>query len=212
MSHSIERSHAVLVLHSEPIVAVGLGAALRRLPEFDVLVGQHDSETTAPDVVVSDYEHGVQLAAELHAGHRWAPRRVGVVVLAARPSEYAVHAALSRGVLGYLVTGCALDELVGAVRAAAAGKRYLCHAVAQQLANGMMNEALTSRERDVLRLLANGRCNKAIANELAIAIGTVKAHVRGIMSKLNATSRTEAASIAAQRGLLSEDRELVSIQ
>jgi len=92
------------------------------------------------------------------------------------------------------------------VRAAAQGRRFLCHAAAQEVANSLTNEALTARERDVLLLLAQGRCNKTIASHLDIAVGTVKAHVRTIMSKLKASSRTEAACIAVARGLLPEPR------
>jgi DNA-binding NarL/FixJ family response regulator len=215
MSLGVKRTHSILILHSEPIVAAGLGAALKEIPEFDVTVGrgEPDAERRAsPDVVVSDHEQGIQLASKLHSGQMREAPRVGVVVLAATPREFAVQNALDQGVLGYLVTGCGLDELIRAVRAAASGERFLCHAAARQFANSIMNESLTSRERDVLKLLAIGYCNKTIAIELAIASGTVKAHVKGIMSKLNAASRTEAASIAAHRGLLDDALEVAGMR
>ncbi len=192
----------VAVLHSEPIVAAGIAAALRTSLQFEVSIGDAAPEGGDAAVLVCDYERGIELAGRLPDGWPRTAPLAKVVVLTQRPRELDVQTALERGVLGYLVAGCGVDELIGAVRAAADGRRFLCHLVAQQIANSMLNETLTARELDVLQHLARGSCNKAIANELAIAVGTVKAHVRGIMAKLNAGSRTEAASIALQRGLL----------
>jgi DNA-binding NarL/FixJ family response regulator len=211
MTSEAKQSATVLILHAEPIIAGGLAAALRANTKFDVQIGgpagAYDGYT-APDVVVCDYAAGLQIASDLRTGHQWAPYKVAVVVLSARPRQVEVQTSLSHGVLGYLVTGCGVSELVGAVQAASEGRRFLCHAAAQHVADGMMSEALTTRERAVLFLLAKGRCNKVIATKLDIAVGTVKAHVRGIMSKLNASSRTEAANIASQRGLLDEAEEV----
>jgi len=211
MTSDPKRNATVLILHPEPIIAGGLAAALMSHAGFDVQTGGAEGSYdghSVPDVVVCDYAAGLQLACNLRAGRQWTPYKVGVVVLSARPRQFEVQTSLSQGVLGYLVTGCGVAELVGAVQAAFEGRRFLCHAAAQHVADGMTNEALTARERAVLFLLAKGSCNKVIANRLDIAVGTVKAHVRGIMSKLNATSRTEAANIASQRGLLDEGQEL----
>jgi DNA-binding NarL/FixJ family response regulator len=71
------------------------------------------------------------------------------------------------------------------------------------MADSLTREALTAREAEVLDLLACGQCNKSIARQLDIAVGTVKAHVKAIMAKLDASSRTQAVSVAAQRGLVS---------
>lgn len=191
-------SRKILVLHSEPIVAAGLIAALGFMPGFQAMLGDlarlHETPPATADVVVCDYATGLQLIADAPDAR--------LVLLSDKPREFDIQRALGQGVLGYLVKGCGLDELEGAVLSAAAGRRYFCRASAQEIANGMMNEALTTRERDVLHLMARGSCNKAIANRLEIALGTVKAHVRSIMAKLKATSRTEAASIASARGLL----------
>jgi DNA-binding NarL/FixJ family response regulator len=211
MTIEASRNATVLILHPEPILAGGLAAALRTHTRFDVQIGDsagfYDGQSV-PDVIVCDYTAGLQIAGDLRTGRRWAPCKVGVVVLSTRPRQFEVQTSLSQGVLGYLVTGCGVAELVGAVQAAYEGRRFLCHAAAQHVADGMTTEALTARERAVLFLLAKGSCNKVIANRLEIAVGTVKAHVRGIMSKLNASSRTEAANIASQRGLLDEAEEL----
>jgi DNA-binding NarL/FixJ family response regulator len=112
--------------------------------------------------------------------------------------------AMEHGVHGYLLLSSPVDELVAGVRTLLAGSRYICIPVARRMADSLMRERLTARESDVLQLLARGLCNKSIANRLGIAIGTVKYHVKAIMGKLEASSRTHAASIAAERGLVGE--------
>jgi DNA-binding NarL/FixJ family response regulator len=185
----------VLVMHSEPIVARGLVAALEEVPGLEVRVAHPDEPLPERAVVVCEDAIARALSRAL-AG-------AALVVLARTPREFEIQLALERGALGYLVTGCRIDELQEAVRTASRGRRFLCRATAQEIANGFSCEALTTREHDVLALLARGSCNKTIANGLDIALGTVKAHVRSIMGKLKASSRTEAASIAAARGLVS---------
>ena len=189
----------ILVKHSEPIFAMGLVTLLSRMPDFDVVGDDATSTRTAAlDVIVCDYDASHRPAdCERGAGVR-------VVVVARKPRGFEIQEAIGRGVLGYVVASCRPGELESAVRAASRGRRFLCQAAAQEVANGLTTESLTSRERDVLQLLAQGRCNKTIANLLDIAVGTVKAHVCAILTKLEASSRTEAASIAVARGLLPE--------
>jgi DNA-binding NarL/FixJ family response regulator len=194
----------VLVMHAEPLIAVGLAAALRQVPGFSVQV--HGSEGLPPeavDVVVADYQDGVQLASA--PGVR-APglTTARVLVMTAHDREHDVRLALEAGVHGYLLLGCPIQELIAGVNALGRGSRYLCLAVAQRMAESLTREALTPREADVLRLLVRGQCNKSIAKQLEIAVGTVKAHVKAIMGKLDASSRTQAASVAAQRGLIDD--------
>jgi len=196
----------VMVRHSEPLLAVGIVTALRQHADFHVLahgVDAVDGETV--DVVIADYETGLGLVADLqrHDARR-SLAACKVMVLTADAREGAVRAAMAQGVRGYLLMGCALDELALAVRMLQGGSRYLSPAVASAMVESMTHEALTVREAEVLRLLAQGCCNKTIACELAITVGTVKTHVKGIMGKFHASSRTEAASIAVRRGLVDD--------
>jgi DNA-binding NarL/FixJ family response regulator len=193
---------SVLVMHAEPLIAVGLAAALRQFPGFSVQVhGGDGPPAEAIDVIVADYLDGVQLASAL--GKR-APslKAARVLVMTMHDREHEVRLALEAGVHGYLLLGCPIQELIAGVCALGRGSRYLCLAVAQRMAESLTREALTPREADVLRLLVRGQCNKSIAKQLDIAVGTVKAHVKAIMGKLDASSRTQAASVAAQRGLI----------
>lgn len=194
----------VLVLHRESIVAFGLCATLAHEPGIDVQQGV-GSQTSADrfDVVICDHETGIALAQPARSRNGSAlPEGPRVLVLTALSSERAVRQALERGVHGYVLLESSIDELMHAVLAVCRGQRFLSPAVAQRMADSLTHETLTSRENEVLALLAAGQCNKTIARQLQIAVGTVKAHVKAIMGKLGASSRTQAVSVAAQRGLV----------
>jgi DNA-binding NarL/FixJ family response regulator len=180
----------VLVAHPDPLLALGLAAALGTQPGIQVVAAG------AADVVLTDYAGGLALAGTQPG--RTAAR---ILVLAAQDREQEVRTALERGVHGYLLAGSRVDDLLEGIRALAQGQRYLSLAAAQRMADSMTREHLTGREADVLGLLVQGCCNKTIARQLEIAVGTVKAHVKGIMSKLQASSRTQVVSIAMARGL-----------
>jgi DNA-binding NarL/FixJ family response regulator len=196
----------VLIAHEDPVVAAGLVATLARCAEFQICTGgaRERGPVLAPqllDIVVTDYRRGCGLA--LARRQRASLGRVPkVVIVTPRDREWEVRSAVEAGVHGYLLMRCELDELIHAVRAVAHGSRYVCGSVAQRIAHSLSYERLTSRESEVLELIADGCCNKTIAARLAISVGTVKAHVKAILEKLNAASRTHAAAVAAQRGLL----------
>ncbi|MCR5864444.1 response regulator transcription factor [Aquincola sp. J276] len=196
----------VLISHAEPLLAVGLAAALRPQAELDVLLEPPGLQAGAPqavDVIVTDYQRGLAHLAEArcHALPR-ALAGARVLVVAMSDREHEVRRALEAGVYGFLVLGSPIDELAAGVHTVGHGGRYLSQAVVQRMAESLTREALTTREAEVLRLVARGACNKSIARELQIAVGTVKAHMKAIMSKLDASSRTQAASIATRRGLV----------
>jgi DNA-binding NarL/FixJ family response regulator len=196
----------VLVMYAEPLVGYGLAAALRSCEQLEVqLSGAEaaDGHAARYDVVVCDYDTGLSLAGagRGHALPRaWSEAKL--LVMTAQDREQAIRQAMERGVHGYMLLGCGIEEFVQGVKTLATGRRFLSMAVAQRMADSLTREALTAREAEVLGLLACGQCNKTIARELAIAVGTVKAHVKAIMGKLEASSRTQAVSVAAQRGLV----------
>ena len=195
----------VLVIHDAPLVALGLAGALRQHPDFAVSVHGVDADPAAVDVVIADYEGGVAWALQARE-HAHPTCRVMVVTTIDRERE--VRAALEAGVHGYLLLGCSLQELADGIRAVARGARALCAAVSDRLADSLIHEALTPRELDVLQRISEGRGNKAIASDLDIAVGTVKTHVKAILGKLDACSRTEAAAVASRRGLIAIEREV----
>jgi DNA-binding NarL/FixJ family response regulator len=193
----------VLVSYPEPLLAMGLAAALGQQARLEVQMPGAEGARAAcaqADVVVTDYEGGLALAREAMR----ASLRCRILVMTLYDREQDVRAALESGVHGYLLLGCSVEELVLGVRTLGAGNRYLPLGVAQKMADSLARESLTARETDVLRLVALGQCNKSIARDLAITVGTVKGHLRAIFGKLDAARRTEAVGIAIRRGLIDE--------
>jgi len=209
---STSQNLRVLVLHKESIVATGLCSTLDAQPGIDVLQGI-GSETSVDlfDVVVCDYETGLALSQPPRS-RSIGPSREGsrVLVFTALSNERAIRQALEQGVHGYVLVDSPAEELLKGVIAVSRGQRFLSRTVSQRMADSLTRETLTSRESEVLLLLAAGECNKSIARELQIAVGTVKTHVKAIMAKLDANSRTQAVSVAAQRGLVGFDIEVES--
>ncbi|HEX9392189.1 MAG TPA: response regulator transcription factor [Usitatibacteraceae bacterium] len=207
--HSIDRIN-VLVAHENPLVAAGLAATMNQQADFEVIL--HPVSPGGPaeywrtrsfDAVVADY----WCAMDLMATTARSGRRPQVVIVSAFDRETEVRSALEAGVAGYMLLDCSLGELVNGVRLVGRGSRYLCSAVAARIADSLTRRTLTNREIDVLQLIAAGCCNKAIAKSLGIAVGTVKAHVKAILEKLDANSRTHAVAIATGRGLVARNRK-----
>lgn len=211
---SIDRIR-VLVVHDDPVAQAGLSAAFSRCSDFELQEddGYLSTETSmairprpcAVDVVVADYSHGVAIAARAprHPASANGPK---VVIVAGIDREWEIRSALECGVRGYLLVGCSLNELADGVRAVNRGARQLSPQVAARLAESMSVEALTAREEEVLRLVVEGLCNKAIGRRLGIAVGTVKSHLKATFDKLNVESRTQAVAAVERRGLLSHSR------
>ncbi|UXH80510.1 response regulator transcription factor [Roseateles amylovorans] len=195
----------VSVAHSDPLVAVGLSTVLSQQVDMEVIDAQTRPASpgpASPYIVVADYERGLHLAAaRISPRERHAPAPK-VLVVTANDREHEVRSALEAGVEGYLELGCALQDLISGVRQLARGSRYLSAMAAQRIAASMARSTLTDREQQVLGLVARGKSNKGVALTLQISAGTVKAHMKAILSKLDAETRTEAASIAMERGLI----------
>jgi DNA-binding NarL/FixJ family response regulator len=129
-----------------------------------------------------------------------------VIVLSTYISDEDIYAALQAGAMAYLVKSVGRDELAQAIRKAVAGRRHIPSDVAARLADRMSRTNLSTRELDVLRLLVGGKRNREIAGSLDITEGTVKLHVSSILGKLGAVDRTEAVTVALQRGIVQLDR------
>jgi len=203
----------ILIVDDHPVVREGLVAVLGDDRDFRV-VGTAGSandavaaaETARPDVVLLDLEmpgmNGVEAIPKLRAtaGH---PR---VLVLTAYDTEERVLGALKAGAGGYLLKGAAVAEIAHAIRAVHEGGSYLTPRVAArvvaQVGDLRRSGALSGRERQVLRLVAQGLSNKQIARQLTITERTVKFHMTSIFNKLGAENRAQAIAVAAERGLL----------
>lgn len=190
----------VNVMHSDALITLGVTAILA--PQADMQLSSYDmagwGEVDA-DVIVTDYHTAVRMHECPQDYVRSAAR---FLIVTAFEKEWTVRHAMNIGVHGYVLQSCAPEELIRAVKALHQGRHFLSDAVAHCVVDSMKRGHLTCRETDVLQLLAKGYCNKTIASELGIGVGTVKTHVKGVLGKLNATARTHAVVLATQRGLV----------
>jgi len=125
-----------------------------------------------------------------------------IIVLTTYAGDVQALRALQAGARGYLLKDAVQEELLDTIRAVHAGRKTLSPNVSQGIAEHATDEALTKGEIDVLRLIAEGKANKQIADQLSIAEETVKSRVKNILSKLDADDRTHAAMIGLKRGII----------
>ncbi len=204
----------ILVADDHPVVRDGLIAILGTQPDFEVIGRAGNglevielAETLQPDVILLDLEmpemDGVAALRRLRAA--WP--QIRVIVFTAFDTDERIVGAVQAGVQGYLLKGAPREEIFNAVRVVFAGGSLLQPVVASRLLRQVQPEnppaePLTPREQTVLRLLAQGLQNKEIAAELVITERTVKFYVSAILGKLGAGNRTEAVTIAVQKGLV----------
>ncbi len=193
----------VVVKHSRPLLAMGVHTALSLNRNLSVRAEEADGGELGgdADVVVADYCTGLRLM-EAEARGQAQRRAARVLILTTRQRASDIERALKTGVHAYVLAGCKVEELVHGVEAVAQGSRYLCNAAAQFVAESFSCEPFTQRQMEVLELLARGLANKSIARGLGVSEGTVKTHVKALLLKLGAQSRTEATSIAIRRGVV----------
>jgi DNA-binding NarL/FixJ family response regulator len=125
-----------------------------------------------------------------------------IIVLTTYKGDVQVLRALKAGAQAYLLKGLLRKELLETIRAVHRGEKRIPPEVAAVLADHVVDEALTSREIDVLRLIAGGNANKLIGDQLSITEETVKGYVKSILSKLGAKDRTHAVTVALKRGII----------
>jgi len=126
-----------------------------------------------------------------------------ILVLSTHSGEEEIYRAMQAGAQGYVIKSIVREELLRAVREVHCGRQYLDPIVASHLAKRKFHRPLSSREVDVLRLVAKGFGNREIANTLNIAEVTVKLHVSHMLDKLEVNDRTQAATVALRRGIIS---------
>jgi DNA-binding NarL/FixJ family response regulator len=204
----------VLIADDHSVVRQGLRMFLSLDPEFDVVGEAADgaealrmARELGPDVVLMDLLMPVMDGIAATAAIRSTLPDTEVLALTSVLEDASVTGAVRAGAIGYLLKDTDADALCRAIKAAAAGQVQLSPQAAARLMREVRApespEALTERETEVLRLLAQGRANKEIARDLGIGEKTVKTHVSNILAKLGVQSRTQAALHAVQIGLVS---------
>lgn len=202
----------ILVADDHPMLREGLVAVLATRPDFEVVGEAADGTETVrlaerlkPDVILLDLEmpgmDGVAVLNKL----RDTGSTARTVVFTAYDTDERILGALRAGARGYLLKGASRQEIFDAVRTVHSGGSLLQPVVTNRLLDHVREpagEPLTPRECEVLELLAAGCSNQEIAGQLFITERTVKYHVSSILGKLGAANRTEAVTVAAQRGLI----------
>ena len=204
----------LVIADDHPIVRAGLNALFSLEPDFDVVAEAATpddavmlAERENPDVVLMDLQFGSQQSdtgADATRRIRALDAPPYVLVLTNYDSDADILSAVEAGASGYLLKDAPPHELTAAVRAAAAGESALGPVIASRLLSRMRapQVALSSREIEVLELVASGRSNTEVADELFVSETTVKSHLAHIFSKLDVSSRTAAVSAARQKGIL----------
>jgi two-component system, NarL family, response regulator len=202
----------IMIVDDHYLVRMGLASIIGVEPDMTVCAEASSGEqaqalfpTQRPDVTLMDLRLPGLSGAETIQTIRQQFRDARFVMLSTYVCDEEVYGALQAGAMAYLVKSVQRDELMTAIRKAAAGHRHIPPEVAARLADRVARSQLSGRETEVLRLMVSGRRNREIAGMLQITEGTVKLHVSSILEKLGAEDRTEAVTVALQRGIVQLD-------
>jgi DNA-binding NarL/FixJ family response regulator len=199
----------VLCVDDHPVVRDGIAAIINLQPDM-MVAGASATGAEAlqrfleisPDVALVDLQLPDMTGFDLIKKIKHKVPNARIVVLSSHEGDVDIQRALEAGAQGYVAKGIVRDELLDVIRGVHAGKRCLPAALAQKLAEHMVDDPISPREVEVLSLMAAGKRNKEIAGDLLIAEDTVKMHVRNILSKLQVNDRTEAVTVALRRGII----------
>ena len=208
----------VMLIDDHEMVRLGLKSYLNLQPDVEVVAEAGDGEEglikaleVKPDVVVMDLVmpkmNGVE--ATLALLKEWPQAQI--VILTSYLDNEKIYPVLEAGARGYMLKTSSADEILSAIRKVARGEYAIETEVEKKVEHHKrypdLHEDLTTREREILTLLAKGYDNQRIADESFISLKTVKTHVSNILSKLAVSDRTQAVVYAFQHGLVAQDEE-----
>jgi DNA-binding NarL/FixJ family response regulator len=199
----------VLIVDDHQMIRDGIAALLDRQSDMSVVGEAADGreaiakfQDLMPDVTLMDVQMaGLDGIEAVRAIRRISPD-ARILILTTYPGDAQAVRAMRAGAAGYLLKNCIRRELLDAIRAVHGGRRVLSPDIAHELAMHALDEPLTERELAVLRLVAEGHHNKAIARYLDLSTDTIKAYLKAIFSKLEVDDRTHAVTVAARRGFI----------
>ena len=199
----------ILSVDDHPLLREGIAALIDNQPDME-LIGEAASGSEAiqefrkhqPDVTLMDLRLPDMSGVDAMIAIRAEFPNARIVILTTFEGDIQIQRALQTGARAYLLKSSPPKELIDTIRQVHAGKKRIPPEVASQLAEHMSDEALTSREVEVLQSIAGGNRNRDIANALFISEETVKVHIKHIMEKLGANDRTEAVAIGLRRGII----------
>lgn len=199
----------VILADDHPVVRDGLANMVNQQADMQVVAeaGDGDEAITMyeqhnPDVMVLDLRmpkrDGVAVVEHVLGAHP----KARLLIMTTYDGDEDIFRSLSQGAKGYILKDAPRQEILSAIRAVSQDQPYTSSSIATKALQRMAKPSLTQRELDVLTQLAQGRSNKDIARRLEITEGTAKTHVKAILTKLDAISRTEAVAVAHRRGLV----------
>jgi len=199
----------VILADDHPVVRDGLAAIVNQQTDMQVVAEAGDGEEALrlfdehlPDVMVLDLrmpkKDGVAVVQAVLEKHP----KARLLIMTTFDGDEDIFRSLSQGAKGYLLKDAPRAEILAAIRAVSEDRPYTSSLVAAKALQRMAKPSLTQREMSVLQEIAQGRSNKDIARRLSITEGTAKTHVKSILTKLDAISRTEAVAVAHKRGLI----------
>ena len=199
----------VMLVDDQQIMLDGLSALMSTRPEISVVATAHDGESalrkfdeTTPDVSLVDLRMRPMDGVEFTSRLRSRVRDAKVILLTTYDTDEEIYRGFRAGIATYLLKDIDIARLVDVILAVHAGQRVIDPAIALKLAEHASTEALTERQAEVLQLVAAGKSNLEIAEQIHISEGTVKAHMRSILRKLGARDRAQAIGVALKRGLI----------
>jgi len=199
----------ILCVDDHPLLREGIAAIINNLPDMELVAeAATGSEAVkkfrehAPDVTLMDLRLPDMSGIDALIAIRTDFPEARIVMLTTFEGDVEIQRSLEAGARGYLIKSMPPKDLVDGIRQVHAGKRRIPPQLAAHLAEHLGEEALTEREIEVLRHVADGNRNRDIAERLFISEETVKVHVKHIMEKLGAADRTQAVAIAVRRGII----------
>jgi DNA-binding NarL/FixJ family response regulator len=199
----------VLSIDDHPLLREGIAAIIAAQPDM-LLVGQAADAREGlrlyrqykPDITLLDLRLPDMSGIDALISIRAEFVNARVIILSASHGDIEIKRAMAAGARGFLLKSLPHTEIVSAIRTVHAGRKCVPAEVATSLAEHLAEEMLTTREVEILSLIAGGNRNRDVADSLSITEDTVKGHVRNIMEKLGANDRTEAVVIAIRRGII----------
>jgi DNA-binding NarL/FixJ family response regulator len=200
---------SVVIVDDHPVVRDGLCAMVSAAPDIQVVAEAGSGEEALalihqlrPMVVLMDLLLPDMEGSEVIRRVCASSSDTAFIVLTTLVGDEEIYRAIEAGARGYLFKDMARKELINAIRAVANGKRYIPDQVGRRIAESLPRTGMSSREVEVLQLVAAGMRNKEIAHQLGVTEATVNAHIKHILEKLNASDRTQAVTTALRRGII----------
>lgn len=202
----------LLLVENQTLVRIGIKTILSGQNDIQI-VGEAATGAEAfdlfrklkPDVTILSLRLPDSCAIDVLEDYFNENRRAKVLILAEHAGDSEISRSLKKGVAGYVCKDVSESELLKAIRAVSAGKKYIPADIAEILSENFGQEELTPKERKILQMIVGGNSNKEIAFDLSVSENTVKTHVKNVFEKLGVSDRTSAATLAIKRGLVRID-------